>query len=135
MFKFFAIILPVMTMIIAIQFKVPEKGKDILFKAPLWLIGTTLSYLVIPHIVTGVLAGPAILLADLLLIPSLWVIKDLHNFRKENPKASFKTYLGHKSKRKAQKVAKKRATEAVASALINTYDKIRGSQESLATAK
>lgn len=64
---------------IAIVAKVPEPFKKIIFthKVTCLIAATLISFVVVPHIITGVMAGYGILLCDLILYPTLLLMRKL----------------------------------------------------------
>ena len=64
---------------LAIVSKIPEPVKKIIFshKTTCLLAATLISFAVVPHIVTGVMAGYGILICDLVLYPSLLLMRRL----------------------------------------------------------
>lgn len=68
--------LPAAVMITFVRYKITDKFKKILFSIPVVIPATLISWVVVGHIMTGVMAGPAILLCDLLLCPAFILIKN-----------------------------------------------------------
>lgn len=74
--------LPVAVIAAFVQWKLPEKGKEWLFKLPVWLTATILAF-GIAHAAPGVMGYYAAILCDLMLFPIMTLQKK--NF--ENKKA------------------------------------------------
>jgi hypothetical protein len=100
------IVLPAAVMIVTIRWKLPDKWKKIFFALPIWITATILSWLVIGHIMAGVMAGPAILLCDLVLTPAFYFIQK--SYEKKMEKEGRHPYEGipWKQNYKGKKVVK-----------------------------
>ena len=75
----FMVVLPTLTIIFFVAFKMPKKMKRMFFKVPTWISATVLA-LLIGHSMSGVMAVPAALLCDMVLWPAFNALKKMHDY-------------------------------------------------------